>query len=119
MPSVARRTAGLICSQVYSKMASRIPCLSIKCLMSRDWLVPAKSADDWSRGALVLTLSKQCLGRFPESRPTGSHHGRLLRLHYTARRPQTTKLRRADATSLEGQINAGFRRRDTHFERAG
>jgi len=41
MPSVARRTAGLICSQVYSKMVSRIPCLSIKCLMSRDWLVPA------------------------------------------------------------------------------
>ena len=41
MLSVARRTAGLICSQAYWKMASRRPCLSVKCLMSCDWLVPA------------------------------------------------------------------------------
>src|SRR2546429_6325906 len=41
MLSVARRTAGLICSQAYWKVASRRPCLSVKCLMSCDWLVPA------------------------------------------------------------------------------
>src|SRR5216683_2563478 len=39
--SVAKRTAGLICSQAYSKIASKIPCLLRKCLMSCDSLVPA------------------------------------------------------------------------------
>ena len=79
--SAASRMAGLICSQANSKTASSNPNLLLKCLMSWDWLVPAKR----QIAAVVVSSKPRSANRsFAASRRrmmTPSQYGSLL-WHY-------------------------------------